>query len=106
MVNQVIVVGTLKELPVLKETTNGIKYAHVTVVVKRNFKNSEAIYEYDEITFTLWRGIAENCMDVCEVGSLLAIKGRIQTNPYTSEEMITYKNYEMIAEKVSFMSEG
>lgn len=104
MLNQFIVVGTLKEVPEIKETTSKIKYSNLTLLIRRNFKNSENEYEYDEITFTLWRGIAENCIEVCKEGSLIAIKGRIQAKPYTTEDLVTYINYEFVAEKVSFLN--
>ncbi|MDF9823931.1 single-strand DNA-binding protein [Breznakia sp. PF5-3] len=103
MLNQFVIVGKLKELPVVQETSNSVKYAHLTLIVRRNFKNSNNEYEYDDITCTLWRGIAESCNDLCKVGSNIAIKGRIQTNPYTSEDNVTYPNYEFIAEKVSIL---
>ena len=106
MLNQFVIVGSLKEKPELKETANKIKYAHITMIVKRNFKNSIGEYEYDEIVCTLWRGIAENCIDVCEENSLIAIKGRIQSSTYVSEENKSYINYEFIAEKVSFLNEA
>lgn len=103
MLNQIIIVGVLKELPQLKETTSSIKYATLTLKVQRNFRNSEGAFEADIIHCTLWRGIAENCIDICKVGDVIAVKGRIQSHPYTTDDKVTYMNYEIIAEKVSFL---
>ncbi|MFV0381854.1 MAG: single-stranded DNA-binding protein [Breznakia sp.] len=103
MLNQIVIVGKVKEMPELKETNSSIKYALLTLDVNRNFKNSEGVFESDTIVCTLWRGIAESCLDVCEVGSLVGIKGRLQSRSYTNEENRTFINYEVIAEKVSFL---
>lgn len=103
MLNQVVLVGSVKEMPVLKETGNGLKFANLQVEVTRGFKNAEGNYDSDNIQCTMWRGVAETCIDLCEVGSIVGIKGRIKTNTYTNEEGTTYTNYEVIAEKISFL---
>lgn len=103
MLNIVVLAGKVVELPVLKETANGTKYATVVLEVTRPFKNSNSQYEQDRIAVTMWKGIAETANDVCKIGSTLGIKGRISTFSVEKEGQIYY-NYEIIAEHVSFMS--
>ena len=104
MINQVIVLGKISELPIMKETINGNKVATILLEVTRNFRNSEGEYEVDLMQFTLWKGIAESTVAIAQVGDILAVKGRLQTSSYESQEGIIYYNYELIAEKVSFVN--
>lgn len=103
MLNQVVLVGKVKELPVTKETTNGIKVATMVVEVERGFRNANGVLESDDFLVTLWRGIAEECQSSCHVGSLVGLKGRLQANNYNKEDSIYYKA-DIIAEKVSFLN--
>lgn len=103
MINNVVLTGKVVELPKVRETATGIKYANILLEVMRPFRNSNGVYESDRMSVTLWKGIAETAIDVCKVGDLLGIKGRIQTYSVEKENQ-TYYNYEIVAEQVSFMS--
>lgn len=105
MLNQFVIVGILKSIPELLETPNRIKYTDIVLQVKRNFKNSIGEYDSDEITCRLWRGIAENTVDICDLNSLVAIKGRIQSCMVLDDNSKVSINYEFIAEKVSILNE-
>jgi single-strand DNA-binding protein len=104
MLNQVVLVGRVASLPVVKETSSGVKLAEMLVEVDRNFKNSQGEYETDHIQCTLWRGVAESAVDQCSVGSLIGIKGRLQANSFETKENNRFRYCEVIAEKVSFLS--
>lgn len=93
--------GRVKQLPEIRQTSNGIKYASLVIEVMRGYKNVDGIYEYDQIECTLWRGIAEDCIQCCKVGSFVGIKGRLQSRVYMKEDK-SYINYEIVAEKVDF----
>lgn len=103
MLNIVVIAGKIVELPILKETSNGTKYASLVLEVVRPFKNSNSVYEHDRIAVTLWKGVAETATNTCAIGNLLGVKGRIQTYSVEKEGQ-TYYNYEIVAETVSFMS--
>lgn len=103
ILNHFVIVGRMVEKPELRLTSSNIKFATASVKVKRNFKNADNVYDYDVFQVTLWRGIAEDVIDVCEPGALVGVRGRVQTSFYTSEENKTYTNYEFVAEKVSFL---
>ena len=104
MLNQVVLVGKVVRLPELKETSSGVKFADILVEVERNFKNSQGEYENDTILCTLWRQVAESTVEQCELGSLLGIKGRLQSNSYETKDIGRFYYCEVIAEKVSFLS--
>ncbi|MEF9961418.1 MAG: single-stranded DNA-binding protein [Erysipelotrichaceae bacterium] len=103
MLNQIVIVGKVVDLPEIKKTVNGTKIGNVGILLNRPFKNSEGYYDTDYLSITLWKGIAETVSEVCRVNDVLAIKGRIQTSDYTKDDIV-YHNYDIIAEKVSFIS--
>ncbi|HCY05880.1 MAG TPA: single-stranded DNA-binding protein [Erysipelotrichaceae bacterium] len=104
MLNQCVLVGKVKQLPVIKQTANGNNYAQLVLEVDRNFRNSDGTLSTDLFQVTLWKGIAEMCMDVCKIDDIIALKGRLQAYVYESDKNKTYYNAEVIAEKVSFLT--
>lgn len=102
--NTFVIVGEIMEKPALKELSNGMKLANLLVRVKRAFPNSQGMYEFDRFNVTLWRGIAESCNEIANVGDCVAIKGRIQSREITSNEGNNYLVYDIIAEHVSFVN--
>ena len=74
------------------------KVCRFTLAVRRDFKNEEGIYETDFIKCVSRDTIAEKICEYCKKGDLVSVKGRIENlwedNLY----------YEIIAEKLSFLS--
>ncbi|NLC96616.1 MAG: single-stranded DNA-binding protein [Erysipelotrichaceae bacterium] len=104
MLNQCVLVGKVKELPTIKQTNNGNTYAQLILEVDRNFRNSDGTLSSDLFQVTLWKGIAETCLNLCKLNDVIALKGRLQASVYESEKNKTYYNAEVIAEKVSFIT--
>ncbi len=104
MLNHIIIVGKVKEAPVIKETSSGLKYCYVLVDVVRPFKNSEGGYDVDTLNCTMWRNLAENSLMYCKVGAIVGIKGRLQSSMYTKDNGNTFYNYDVVVEKVTFIS--
>ena len=95
MLNQIILVGRLKELKEVKGETN--KTVIITLEVPRNFKNADGIYEADYIDCVLWDSIGTNAKEYLNIDDIIGIKGRLQKindNPHPS----------VVAEKVSFLT--
>ena len=90
MINNVVLTGMIVELPKTREKQNDI-----VLEVVRPFKNEDGIYDSDKVSVILGENYTEKVNDVCRIGDMLEIQGRIQ-----SEDGITY---EIIAEHVSFM---
>lgn len=106
MLNQCVLVGKVKELPVVKKTPNGTSTATLLLDVERGFRNSNGEYEYDTFSITLWRGIAEDTIAFASVGAIIGVRGRLQANVHNANNEVTYYNAEIIAEKVSFLSKN
>lgn len=101
MINNVVLTGRIIEEPKLRETATGIKYATVLLEVERSFKNKNGIYDTDKISVTAWKDTAVTVKDMCKVGDIVGIRGRVQSYSVEKESQ-TFYNYEIIAEHFSF----
>ena len=50
MLNQVMLVGRLIDIPIMKTTKGGVKVANATLQVEQGFKNGLGAYESDYVT--------------------------------------------------------
>ena len=103
MLNQLVLVGRIARAPELKETTKKKKYSHITLAVPRSFKNMDGSYDTDFIDCTLWDNMAKNTVTYCQVGDVVAIRGRVQSDIYEKDEKKIY-SLEVIAEKITFLT--
>lgn len=103
MLNQAVLIGRIVQEPQLKETEKG-KVANITLAVPRSYKNMNGEYDTDYISCVLWRGVAENTVEYCKKGDLVGIKGRIQTRNVEFDDDTKRQFVEVIAEKVTFLS--
>lgn len=101
--NHIVIVGTLIEEPILKEDSNGFHYASILLKVDRPYKNSNGIFESDEIYITLWKGISEMVSEHCKIGDIIVVKGRLQTLQSNKKSKDNHY-YEVIAEHVTFQN--
>lgn len=104
MHNLIYLIGRLTKDPEKIKLPSGKTVTTITVAVNRSFKNPEGIYETDYIKCTLWNGIAESTCEYTHKGDLVGIKGRIQNNVYLDSENNKKYSYDIIADKVSFLS--
>lgn len=104
MLNNVILIGRIVNDPELEQTPKGKKVSTITLAIARSFKNSNGVFETDYITCRLWSGIAESMVEFCKKGSLLAIKGRLQTRNYDTADGHRMCITEVIAERVNFLN--
>lgn len=105
MVNEVILVGKIAKTPQLSKTANGNSITNIVIETVRHYKNSYGIYESDFLVVTLWRGMAQMICETCEVGSMLALKGRIQSQTYLEEDNRHFGCLEIVAEKVTILDQ-
>ena len=102
MLNQIVVVGRLVRDLEVKEI-NEKKRGYLTLAVPRSYKNEDGEYDTDFIPCKLWSIVAENTVEYCKKGDLVAIKGRLQSVTYEENEF-KHTGIELIAERVSFLS--
>ena len=94
--NQVILVGRLKENPKVEQIDDEKKLTIITLLVQRNFKNSNGEYQTDEIDCQLWNGFGVATSEYCYKGDTIGVKGRL--------EKVNDKDMIVVAEKVTFLS--
>lgn len=104
MFNEIILIGKIASEPQIKETQQGTKLATIVLQVERPYRNNLGIRDSDFINCVLWRGIANQVIDVCEVGDFIGIKGRLQSKTYENAENQTITSLEVKAEHVEFMN--
>lgn len=96
MLNQIVIVGKMKEKGIQKENENGKKVSVITLAVSRNYRNMEGNYDIDIIPVVLCDNIASNVNDCCNEGDIVGVKGRLQR--------LEGNELQVVAEKVTFLS--
>lgn len=104
MFNQVILIGRLTHDPIVKKTDTGKRVTDITIAVARAFKNMDGIYETDFISCTLWQAAAEMISEHCKKGSMIAVRGRLQTKKYKITDDKEINILELVGEKVTYLS--
>lgn len=104
MLNNVIVVGRVIE----KEYNEENKELNFKLIVNRNYKNRDGVYESDIIPIKLNDNMKTSIMTYCEIGDAVAVKGRLESNVIIDDGKNYDKNIEpkvlIVAEKVTFLS--
>lgn len=94
--NQIVIVGKMKEKRIQKENENGKKVSVITLAVSRNYRNMEGNYDIDIIPVVLWDNIASNVNNWCNEGDIIGVRGRLQR--------LEGNELQVVAEKVTFLS--
>ncbi|MEG0683770.1 MAG: single-stranded DNA-binding protein, partial [Coprobacillus sp.] len=66
-------------------------------------RNNIGIKESDYINCVLWKGISDTVNDCCDVGSILGVKGRLQSRTYETSDNLTMTSMEVKVEHVEFL---
>ncbi|MDY0209886.1 MAG: single-stranded DNA-binding protein [Acholeplasma sp.] len=104
MLNQVTLIGRLTHDPSVKTMEDGKKVSDIQIAVQRAFKNMEGLYETDFINCSLWQGSAEIIENYCKKGSMIAIRGRLQTRKVGLSNEKTVSVIELVGERVIHLS--
>lgn len=96
MLNQIAIVGKMKEKGIQTENKNGKKVSVITIAVSRNYQNKEGNYDIDIIPVVLWDNTASNVNNCCNEGDIIGVKGRLQR--------LEGNELQVVAEKVTFLS--
>ena len=103
MLNQVVLIGRLKDEPILKKDENGISFCECDLSIKRSFKNENGKYDTDFIKIKmLKKELATSFSTYAEKGTLVAIKGRIEPVKYHIDDKEVDTNL-IIAEKITYL---
>ena len=77
---------------------NGKNECSITVETERPFRTEDGRLGTDRFIIDVWRGIAMECEAACHDGSLLVIRGRIESGDPEGNSPVR-----LIAEKVSLV---
>ena len=98
MLNQFTLVGRITKTPEMMENQDGSKFAIINLAVPRTFKNENGEYDTDFIDVVLFNKIAQSCVEYCEQGDIIGLRGSLQR--------LKNKDLEVHAEKITFLSSG
>lgn len=101
--NNVILVGRLTKDPEIRSTSEGVSVGNFNLAVQRPFKNMEGKYEADFIPCVVYKVVAENIGVYCHKGSMVAVKGRINTRKWEDQDGKTHFVVEVAADKVMYL---
>ena len=103
MINNVTIIGrTTKDIE-LRATSSGTNNASFSLAVERNFKNANGEKETDFINCVAWRKTAEILAQYAPKGSLIGVRGRIQTRNYENNQGVRVYVTEIVADEVQLI---
>jgi len=103
MLNQVILIGRLVKEPEF-EIKGNYKICKIRLAVQREFRNKDdGNFQTDYFLITLWSGLAEITNEYCKKGTLVSVKGRLETNEYLDAEGQKKKIMNIVGEKIIFL---
>lgn len=77
MMNGCFVVGTVMESPTVIKGSDHREPCSMIVQTDRMFRNEDGSLDEDFFFVEVWRGIAEEVRDCCQIGTVVAIRGRM-----------------------------
>ena len=100
MLNSIIIMGRLTADPELKTTASGLSVTSFTVAVDRAYSKEEK--QTDFIPVVCWRGTADFVTKFFRKGSMIAVRGSLQTRNYEDKNGNKRTAFEVVADEVSF----
>ena len=102
MLNCVTLMGRLVADPELRTTTTGKSVCAFTIAVERSFAKPGEQRQADFINIVAWESSANFVTRYFSKGSMIAIRGEIQTRNYEDKNGNKRTAFEVIAREVSF----
>ncbi|MER1984363.1 MAG: single-stranded DNA-binding protein [Solibacillus sp.] len=99
--NQVGLVGRITKDPMLRQLTDG-SVINFVIAVSRTFRNSQGTVDADFVQCVAWGKSAEHIAKYCGKGSLIGVKGHLQTRTYVNKENQKVYATEVFTEGVRF----
>jgi len=90
----------------VQKGNNGIEYTKVTIACQRPFKNAETNqYESDFIPVTMFDALCNIASERLHKGDMVALKGRIQSNPVELASGAKINALSIICERIAVISQ-
>lgn len=101
MINCVVLQGRLVADPEVRQTTSGKSVANFRIAVDRTY-SKDGNRQADFITIVAWESTADFISKYFSKGSMIALRGEIQTRNYEDKDGNKRTAFEVIAREVSF----
>ena len=102
--NQVGLVGRLTKDPILRQLNENRSTVSFVIAINRNFRNNQGVVDADYLLCVAWGRLAERIAKYCGKGSLIGVKGRLQSKTYTNKDNIKVYTTEVVVEDVRFFA--
>jgi single-strand DNA-binding protein len=102
MINDAVLIGRLTKAVDVRYTQGGAAVGNFTLAVNRNFKNAAGEREADFISCVIWKKSAENLANFTHKGSLVSVRGRINTRHYDKDGSRVYVT-EVVVDEFSLL---
>ncbi len=103
MLNVVVLIGRLAADPEPRYTVDGTAVTNFRIAVQRPFTNREGEREADFLDVVCWRKLAETVAQNLRKGRLVAVRGRVQTRSWETQDGDRRWKTEIVAEDVRFL---
>lgn len=100
--NTCAMVGKVLSEPHIRDSAKNKPVYQILVEIDRPFKMSDGSVKKDIFPVALWKGLADECKDICQPGDILAIKGRMESECRKVNDKDEFYTT-IIAEKVTFI---
>ena len=101
MINSAILMGRLTADPELRSTNTGINVTRFTIAVDKRTRAGEE-RQANFFNIVAWRQTAEFVCRYFQKGSMIAVRGPIDTNRYEDRDGNKRTSFEIVADEVSF----
>ncbi|HOA34316.1 MAG TPA: single-stranded DNA-binding protein [Clostridiales bacterium] len=102
MLNNVTLMGRLVADPELRTTPNGISVTSFVIAVDRSYARTNEERKTDFIDLVAWRSTAEFITKYFKKGSMIAVKGSLQTRLYEDKNGNKRKAVEVVVDNAYF----
>ncbi len=104
MLNSIILMGRLTKEPELRKTKSDLSYLRATIAVERDY-TQDGERKTDFIPIVAWRKTAEFIARNFHKGSMIAVRGSLQIEPWTDDEGNSRSQTQVLVEQASFCGE-
>lgn len=105
MISSCVLVGRIVSKPIVNLKEEDRFHASILIETERPFRQRDGILEKDIFEVDVWRGIAEEIACGYKKGAIIAMRGHMQSEPYTDENGETKYRIKIIAERIVFRND-
>lgn len=106
MISSCVLVGRIVSKPVIVPKGEDRFHANIFIETERPYRQREGILEKDVFEVEVWRGIAEEIASSYKKNAVIAMRGHMQSEPYTAQDGETKYRIKIIAERIVFRNDA